>query len=152
MEEIDIIAVEGTDFVVVHIVFERKIVGVVVRYLSSKVALVSNEHIFNMALVVIHEFVKPSGFDFFEGLFVGNVEDEDGADDIAVVVLDDGVVEFLSGGVPDIDFDDRSVGDNGEGGTEFDPDGGIFVGVSIGDAREEGGFSDSGVTNEDDFI
>ena len=152
MEEIDIIAVEGTDFVVVHIVFEREIVGVVVGYLSSKVALVSNEHIFNMALVVFHEFVKPSGFDFIEGLFVGNFKKEDGPDDIPIVVFDDGVVKFLPGGVPNVNFDDRSVGNNGEGGSEFNTDGGIFVGWSIGDACEEGGFSDSGVTNEDDFI
>ena len=142
MEEIDIIAVAGTDFVVVQFVFERKIVGVVVRYLSSKVALVSNEHIFNMALVVIHEFVKPGGFDFFEGLFVGNVEEENGANDVTVIVLDDGVIKFLSGGIPYVYFNDGSIGDDGEGGTEFNANGGIFVGGSIDEPGEEGGFAD----------
>ena len=85
-------------------------------------------------------------------MFVGNVEDEDGADDIPVVVFNDGVVTFLSGGVPYIDFNNGTIGYDGEGVAEFDSDGGIFVGWSIGDACEEGRFPDTSVTNEDDFI
>ena len=85
-------------------------------------------------------------------MFVGNVEEEDGADDVSIIVFNDGMVEFLTGGVPYIDFNNSTIGDDGEGVAEFDADGGILVGGAIDEAREEGRFAYSGFANKDNFI
>lgn len=96
-------------------------------------------------------FFEPLG-DVFEGLFVGDVVDEQGSGGRSVVRPGDRLEGLLPRGVPDLQFDVRGL-DVDHFGSEFDADGVFEVWVEgvVDEPQEDAGLADSRVADDDVF-
>lgn len=86
------------------------------------------------------------------GLMLGDVVDKQGADGAAIVGGGDGAVALLAGRVPDLGLDGLAV-DLNAAGRELDADGRLAVEVEFvaGESREEVGFADAGISDQDNL-
>mmetsp|Transcript_7344 Transcript_7344/g.17995 ORF Transcript_7344/g.17995 Transcript_7344/m.17995 type:complete len:252 (+) Transcript_7344:347-1102(+) len=88
-----------------------------------------------------------------EGCAVGDVVDDDGDGGVADVGGDEGAEALLSGGVPELEADGAVFEVHGFG-EEVDADGGLVVVVEfvVHEARDDGGFADGLVAEEDELV
>ena len=116
-----------------------------------KVALGRNQNLTDSLRSVTLDLFNPTG-DVLEGLFIIDGISKDDSSSSFVVGLSDISESFLSGGVPDLKFDFRIINvDCFE--FEVDSDSG-YIAVfedSIAEFGEKVGFTDSTVTDDDDF-
>ncbi len=98
---------------------------------------------------MIAQFLQPA-LNVFEGGVLGDVINEESSDGSAVVSGGDGAITLLAGGIPDLGLDGLSLCLDGFG-SEFYADCGFGLEVEFitGEAGEEVGFSDSGISDED---
>ena len=116
-----------------------------------QIALVSHQHDDNVCVGMIAELFQPA-CDVLVGLVLGDVVDKEGADCATVVGAGDGAVTLLAGRIPDLRLDGLVVDLDAASG-EFDADGGLAVEVEFvaGETREKVGFTNTGVSNEDNL-
>lgn len=116
-----------------------------------QIALISHQHNHNIAIRMIPQLLQPPRHVLIR-LVLRDVVHEKRAYGATVVGGGDGAVAFLASCVPDLGFDCFGVDLDGSGG-EFDANGGLAVEIEFvaGESREKVGFSDAGVSDEDDW-
>lgn len=116
-----------------------------------QIALIADEHNHNIRIRMIPQFLQPSRH-VLVGAVLADVVDEQSAHGAAIVGGGDGAVALLARRVPDLGLDGLGV-DGDAAGRELDADGGFAVEVEFvaREAREQVGFADARVADEDDF-
>lgn len=151
--QLDVACIQGRSLNEAEPVVLRKLFRIL-RVHSSEVpqiALVSHQHDDNVCVGMVAELLQPA-CDVLVGLVLGNVVDEEGTDCATVVSTGDGAVALLAGGIPDLSLDGLVVDLDAAGG-ELDADSGLAVEVEFvaGETREKVGFTNTGVSNEDNL-
>lgn len=114
-----------------------------------QIALVSHQHDDNVRVGMVAKLFQPTG-DVLIGLVLGDIVNEEGADCAAVVGAGDGAIALLARGIPNLSLD-RLVVDLDAASGELDADRGLAVEVELvtGETREQVGFTNAGVSNQD---
>ena len=114
-----------------------------------QIALVSHQHDNDVCVGMVAELFQPAR-DVLVCLVLGDVVDKECADSTTVVCAGDCAVALLASGIPDLGLDGLVV-DLDAASSELDADGGLAVEVEFvtGETREQVGFTNTGVSNED---
>eukprot|EP00581_Thalassiosira_minuscula_P028360 CAMPEP_0183753346 /NCGR_PEP_ID=MMETSP0739-20130205/2881_1 /TAXON_ID=385413 /ORGANISM="Thalassiosira miniscula, Strain CCMP1093" /LENGTH=229 /DNA_ID=CAMNT_0025989815 /DNA_START=524 /DNA_END=1213 /DNA_ORIENTATION=- len=121
------------------------------RAAMFEIVLVPDEHDDHVGLTVLPGFLEPSS-KVFEGVPSGDVVDKEGAGGAAVVGSGDGSEGFLSGRVPYLKLD-RFIRNINHTCAEFDANGEVMdrLEAFVGELKEEAGFANSCITNDNIF-
>lgn len=116
-----------------------------------QIALVSNQHDNDVAIGMISKLLKPAR-DVLIGHVLRDIVYQQSTHRTSVICRGNGSVSFLTSSVPDLGLDCLGVDLNRAGG-EFDADSGFGVEIKLvtGETAEQVGFTDSRVTNQDDW-
>lgn len=116
----------------------------------AQITLVTDKHNHNVGVSVIAQLLEPSR-NILVGLMLADIVDEEGADSASVVRRGNCTVSFLTSSIPNLCLDSLGVNLNGARG-EFDTDGGLGVEVELvaGESTEKVGFTNTGVSDQDD--
>ena len=151
--QLDVACIQGRSLNEAEPVVLRKLFRIL-RVHSSEVpqiALVSHQHDNDVCVGMVAELFQPAG-DVLVGLVLGDVVDKESANGTTVVCAGDCAVALLAGGIPDLSLDGLVVDLDAAGG-ELDADSGLAVEVGFvaGETREKVGFTNTGVSNEDNL-
>ena len=150
--QLNITSIESRRLNKAQIIIRRELLRLLRRHRAQmpQITLITHEHDHDITISMITQLLQPTGYILISRM-LADIIDKQGADSAAVVGGGDGTVAFLPGGVPDLRFDGLGVDLDGARG-EFDADGRFAVEVEFvaGETREEVGFSDAGVSDEDD--
>jgi hypothetical protein len=112
-----------------------------------EIGLVPHQHNDNVTVCMVPQLLQPP-IHILIRRYLADIVDQQRTHGSAVVCGGDGAIALLAGGIPDLGFDGLGVDLDGARG-ELDPDGrfGVEVEFVAGEAGEEVGFSDAGISN-----
>jgi hypothetical protein len=115
-----------------------------------QITLVTNQHDDNIRIGVVAQLLQPP-CDVLVCLVLANIVDKQRSDSASIVCRGDGAVSFLSSSVPNLSFDGLGVDLDGPS-SKLDTDCrlGIEVELVAGESAQEVGFTNAGVSDEDD--
>lgn len=149
----NIAGIEGRGLDEGKVVFASKRLGFFGGNCSQvpQITFVTNKHDDNIGVGVVAQLLQPS-CDVLIRLVLADIVNEEGAYSAAVVGRGNGTVSFLTSSIPDLCLDSLGVDLDGARG-EFDADGGLGIEVELvaSESAEKVGFTNTGVSDQNDF-
>lgn len=119
--------------------------------LFDQISLIADKHDLDVGTAVLLEVFQPF-FDVAEGLFVGDIVDQESGSRRAVIASGDGLEGLLAGRIPDLQLD-AGVGGLDDFGPELNADGDFMLlpEGAIDELEEKAALPDAGVADDDVF-
>ena len=117
-----------------------------------QIALITNKHNDDVGIRVVSQLLQPSS-DILVGVVLGDIVNQESTDSASVVSRSDRSITFLSSSIPNLGLDRLGINLNGTS-RKLDTDSGFRVEVELvpGESTEKVGFTDAGVSDQDDCM